>query len=278
MLRFGWYSSQTRWGKDVKDADPEILLITKGHPFDRAALFSMFDELPDVGWTHVEQPAAEALFAPEEAARFDAFVFYDMPGIRFRAGGAPEFLAPDGRLKERLHSLLERGQGMVFLHHAIAGWPAWPEYAEIIGGRFLYLPDTLRGVPRQDSGYRHGVTHEVRVLRDHPVTAGVPETFGMTDELYLFEVFEDSVEPLLASDYGFTRDNFYSAARAVRDGRMFDNAGWEHAPGSNLVGWTRTQGNSRIVYLQGGDDPIAYANPDFRRLLRNAVHWVSRRT
>jgi type 1 glutamine amidotransferase len=139
------------------------------------------------------------------------------------------------------------------------------------------MPGTLRGQPRQDSGYRHAVTHEVRVLRDHPVTAGVPETFPITDELYLYEVFEDSVEPLLASNYTFTRDHFYSAARVVRDGKMFDNEGWEHAPGSNLIGWTRTVGNSRIVYLQCGDDPVAYANPHFQRLLANAIHWVSHR-
>ncbi|MGV0036659.1 MAG: hypothetical protein ACNYPE_17540 [Candidatus Azotimanducaceae bacterium WSBS_2022_MAG_OTU7] len=46
-------------------------------------------------------------------------------------------------------NLLEAGKGMVFMHHA-AGWPAWEEYAEIIGGRFLYLPDTLRGSHRPD--------------------------------------------------------------------------------------------------------------------------------
>jgi type 1 glutamine amidotransferase len=255
----------------------EVLLITKGHPFDRGALFATFDGLPGIGWTHVEHPAAEALFDPEEAKRFDAFVLYDMPGIRFHPGRPPEFPEPDERLKRRLRALVEGGHGFVFLHHAIAGWPAWEEYAELMGGRFLYMPGTLRGTPRQDSGYRHGVTHEVRVLRDHPVTAGVPERFTITDELYLYEVFDDSVEPLLASDYGFTRDNFYSAARVVRDGKMFDNEGWEHAPGSNLIGWTRSVGKTRIVYLQCGDDPVAYANPHFQRLLANAIHWVSQR-
>lgn len=255
----------------------DVLLVTKGHPFDRAALFTTFDGLPGVTWTHVEQPAAEALFEPDEAARFDAFVLYDMPGIRFHSDRIPDFPAPGRRLEERLERLVERGYGFVFLHHAIAGWPAWEAYGELIGGRFLYLPATLRGTPRQDSGYRHGVTHTVRVLRDHPVTAGVPESFTITDELYLYEVFEDSVEPLLASDHAFTRDNFYSAERVVRDRKMFDNEGWTHAPGSNLIGWTRTVGKTRIVYLQCGDDPVAYANPHFQRLLTNAIHWVAHR-
>ena len=58
---------------------------------------------------------------------------------------------------------------------------------------------------------------------------------------------------------------------------MFDNSDWDHPPGSNLIGWTRETGASRIVYLQCGDDPKAYANPHFQRLIRNAIDWVSDR-
>ena len=112
-------------------------------------------------------------------------------------------------------------------------------------------------------------------MAEHPITADVPASFSMTDELYLCEVFEDEVTPLLRSDYAFERDNFYSAARVVRDGRMFDNDGWRHGRGSDLVGWTRDEGRSRIVYLQGGDDPQAYANPHYQRLIANAIDWVA---
>ena len=34
-------------------------------------------------------------------------------------------------------------------------------------------------------------------------------------------------------------------------------------------------GNSRIVYLQFGDGPSAYVNPFYRRLIANAIKWVS---
>ncbi|MFK7913543.1 MAG: ThuA domain-containing protein, partial [Pseudomonadales bacterium] len=131
--------------------------------------------------------------------------------------------------------------------------------------------------PVPDSGYRHSVTHQVRKLADHAVTAGVPDTFEITDELYLYDVLEDTVEPLLASDHRFETDGFYSAANAVARQQMFSNEGWEHAPGSALIGWTRTIGRSRIVYLQCGDDPVAYANEHFQRLLGNAIEWVSDR-
>ena len=250
-----------------------ILLVTKGHPFDRGAFFDMFDAL-DVNWTHVEQPAARLFFNVEHAKDYDAFVMYDMPGIQFGTAG-PVFEQPSESYKEQFITLLNEGQGMVFMHHALAGWPAWPEYAEIIGGRFLYLPGSLRGETRQDSGYRHNITHEISAVADHPVTLGLPGSFEMTDELYLSEVFTESVTPLLTSNYDFTADNFYSAARAVQEGKMYDNENWYHKPGSNLVGWTRTYGRSPIVYLQGGDDPVAYKNPHYRQLLGNAIRWVA---
>ena len=255
-------------------ADKEILVITKGHPFERDPFARVFDEMEGVSWTHVEQPAAQVFFDPELAAAYDAFVLYDMPGIRFRPGDVPEQLQPSDQLVANMGSLLDKGFGIVALHHAIAGWPAWPEYAEILGGRFLYAAGELRGEMKPDSGYRHGITQNIKILADHAITQGV-EPFEITDEVYLFEVFEDAVEPLLASDYGFVRDNFYSATLAVRDGKLFTNEGWEHPPGSRYVGWVKSYGASPIAYLQFGDDPVAYENPGFRQLLKNAINWVA---
>ncbi|HET6470405.1 MAG TPA: ThuA domain-containing protein [Pseudomonadales bacterium] len=262
-------------GHDTSARDKEILLITKGHPFRRDAFFEVFDSLGGVRWTHVEQPAAQVFFDPKLAAPYDAFVLYDMPGIRFRPDGPPDFIEPPAEFERHIEELLEQGFGLVFLHHAIAGWPAWDRYADIVGGRFLYLPGELRGTKRQDSGYRHGVAHEVRVVADHPVTRGLPPTFSITDELYLYEVFEADVVPLLRSGHSFEERNFYSAAKVVREGKMFSNEGWSHPRGSDLIGWVKHHRNSPIVYLQCGDDPQAYANPHYRTLIKNAIDWVS---
>ncbi len=252
---------------------PNILLVTKGHPFDHNALFAMFNNI-EVNWTHVEQPAARVFFEPSLADEYDALVMYDMPGIQFGPGG-PVFETPSDAYKANLMALTDAGKGLVFLHHAIAGWPAWEEYAEIIGGRFLYMPGELRGRSLPDSGYRHKVEHNISVLADHPITRGLPSSFAMTDELYLSEVFEDTVVPLLASDYHFKRDNFYSAQKAVAEGKMFDNDGWQHDEGPNLVGWVKSYRNSPIAYIQGGDDPQAYENPHFQQLLENAICWAA---
>jgi type 1 glutamine amidotransferase len=250
------------------------LVITKGHPFERGPFYTMFDQIEGIEWTHVEHPAAIAAFEPDYASDYDAFVFYDMPGIRFRPGG-PEFFQPPDRFKANLERAADRGAGFVFLHHAIAGWPAWKEYGDLIGGRFLYLPEMLRGVERLDSGYRHGVTHEVSCIGAHPVTDGLPRSFSITDELYLYEVFEEDVTPLLRSGHTFDAASFYSAAKVVREGKMFDNSGWRHPPGSNLIGWTKQVKASRLVYLQCGDDPVAYGNSHYRKLIENAVRWTA---
>ena len=252
---------------------PNILLVTKGHPFERDAFFSMFDDM-NVNWTHVEQPAAQEFFNTKLAANYDALVMYDMPGIQFGEDG-PLMETPSDSYKKGFIDLLESGKGMVFMHHAIAGWPSWQEYAEIIGGRFLYLPATIRGESRPDSGYRHKVEHTLTVLENHPITAGLPAEFQMTDELYLSEVFTDSIEPLLTSSYDFTRDHFYSASKAVKDGMMYSNEGWEHPDGSNIVGWVKHYRNSPIAYMQGGDDPEAYTSTHYRQLIESAIQWAA---
>ena len=252
-----------------------VLVAAKGHPYLRDPFMAMFDTLPGIACTLVEQPAVQRLMNPQGMAGFDALVLYDMPGIDFSTPGGPTFVAPDPGVQQGLLDLLDAGKGVVALHHAIAGWPAWPEYAELLGGRFLYAPGELRGVPRPDSGYRHDVTHEVRLLDPaHPVVAGLPDKFTLTDELYLSEVFEDLVTPLLASGAGFTRGHFYSAALAVA-GQMYSNSGWEHADGSSLVGWTKRARNSPLVYLQPGDGPETYADPNYKRLIENAIRWVA---
>jgi hypothetical protein len=217
-------------------------------------------------------------FQPELASDYDAFVLYDMPGMDFMSAGpdglAPRYIDPSAVFKSNLLDLLERGHGFVFLHHAIAAWPSWPEYAEIVGGKFLYKPGSVRGESQPDSGYRHEVEHRVRVELDHPVTAGVDAQFVINDELYLAHVFDDAITPLLSSNYGYLESNFYSAQQAVQ-GNMFSRQGWQHEPGHNLIAWVKSYRNSPVVYLQCGDSQAAYRNPNYRKLLRNAIDWVS---
>ncbi len=258
------------------DAPLRVLLVTKGHPFQREPFFSVFDDDPALDWTHVEHPAANQLIHPDRCRDFDVVAFYDMPGVRFTRADPPMVMSdPSMELRAAWAALVESGKGLVFLHHAIAGWPSWPEYAHIMGGRFHYAPATLAGTAYSSSGYQFDVTHRVSVLDPaHPVCAGLGEGFTLTDELYLLPVLDHDVVPLLRTDAALTDDRFFSADLAIR-GERDSRREWSHPPGSDLVGWVKHAGNSPVCYLQFGDGPGTYADPSYRRVLANALRWAA---
>ncbi len=253
-----------RMGSEAPSID--TLVVTGGHPFEAEPFFAIFDALEGVSWSAGTTPATD----------HDVVVFYDMPGLRFTRHDPPlELYGPTHDQRDVIDELCEAGTGLVFMHHAIAGWPTWAEYAEIIGGRFHYEPGTLRGVDYPDSGYRFDVTHTVEVLdQDHPVCAGLGNSFTLTDEVYCFPVFEDDVTPLLRTTFDTSDTAQFSSADLAIRGQRNSNTGWDHPAGSRLVGWAKTAGQSRVVYLQFGDGPQTYANPSFRRVLANAIAWV----
>lgn len=242
-----------------------VQVVVGGHPFDEAAFFQIFEAMPDIEWTSASTPSTG----------HDVVVFYDMPGFAFTGGDPPvHFRQPSPEHRQVLADLRSAGTGMVFLHHAIAGWPSWPEYAEVIGGRFHYQPAELRGVLYPDSGYLLDTEHEVAVVDpDHPVCRFVPPTFTITDELYCFPVFEDSVVPLMRTRYPVDDcSRFDSADRAIR--RSTAKPSWSHPVGSDLVAWVKSAGASPVVYVQFGDGPTAFADANYRLILSNSVHWT----
>lgn len=249
------------------DTAVDVLVVTGGHPFDAPSFFTVFDDMAGVSWTASDAPAPG----------HDVVVFYDMPGLRFTRSDPPvEVIEPTPEQRRVFDELAAAGCGLVFLHHAIASWPAWDGFAELVGGRFHYQPGRLGGSSYPDSGYRFDVEHTVEVIdRDHPVCAGLGASFTLTDELYCFPVLDEQVTPLMRTTFD-TGDphRFYSADRAIRGDRD-SNDGWHHPPGSDLVAWTRTVDRARLVYLQFGDGPVTYADPSFRRALSNAIGWTA---
>lgn len=252
-----------------------VLLVVKGHPYDRKAFYDVFDADKGIEWTLVEQPAAQQLFHPDRAGDFDVFVMYDIVGLRF-TGGPPEMAEPSPEYVAGFESLLDAGKGMVFLHHSAASWPRWERMAEIIGGRYHYEPGTLRGVDYPDSGYRFDIHQHIDVIDPtHPICEGLEEGFDIVDEPYMFPAFEDDVVPLMRTDFDVTDPaNFYSPAAALR-GRRNTNEGWTHPAGTDKVVWVKHAGNSPVAYIQFGDGPVTYADPSFRRVLGNAIRWAS---
>jgi len=254
-----------------------VLVVTGGH---RVAIDEFLRAVAAVCaergwvWAHVTHPVAQEWLRPEHAGVWDAVLLHDIPGLRLKRGEAPVAVVPEPDVAEALVALLDRGQGLVVLHHALSSWPAWDGWAEAIGGRFLYAPGSLRGEDLPSSGYRMA-THTVQVLdHDHPVTAGV-EDFEVSDELYFAPVLTDRVHPLLASDADFSGELYQDTYDEVSHGSSTGVTCAGRPDASNLVGWTTVAGRSPLVYLQPGDGPSTFADPSFRRLLGNALDHVA---
>lgn len=259
------------------DGTIRVAWLAGGHPFDRPSLTDMIASLRDVQCELIEWPDAGRLFTPAGVDRllshYDVLVLYDMPGIRFRRGEAPTFDDPPSDVIEAWKRLTTEGMPVLSMHHSIASWPTWEGFAEIVKGRFHYVPGRLRGTQHPDSGYAMNVRQQFTVSdKSHPVCAGLPETFELTDETYQCPVFEDEVDVLITTDAPRDDSFHLSALAAVR---REANPEWRHAPTSAAVAWTHVIDRSTVVYLQPGDGPEAFENATYRKLIENGVHWLA---
>jgi hypothetical protein len=258
-----------------------VLVVTKGHAFERDSFLSMFDTMPDIEPTMVDQPAAQVVLAPENIGDYQAVLFYDMsgiPGVGLTHDGASPQGDPPPRYRLAIKALLQRGTGLVLLNHATVSWPNWPLWRQISGSSFRLRRGELAGEVVPGSGYRGGhgplpnATLQLMPQCIHPVLDGLEAGFEITDEIYLKTAgFEAAVVPLLRGDYPFVAENFSPPPLAPEQER----AHWNHPLGSNLLVWANAAGRSPVVVSDLGDGPSAYENPGFRTLVHNALRWVA---
>lgn len=222
-----------------------VLIITGGHSFETNAFFEMFKANPDIAFEAVVQPAADAALEPSAAGRFDVLVRYDM------------WQPISDPAKTNLMRFLASGRGMVCLHHSLANYQAWAEWPRMVGGRYYLNKTVVGGVEKPRSIWKEGVHFKVRVADpNHPVTRGVSD-FEIHDETYgLFDMAADS-HLLLTT---------------------------EEPTSAKHIGWARTytaplpdSRPARVVYLQLGHDHFAYQNPNYQRLVRQAIAWAAGR-
>ena len=140
-------------------------------------------------------------------------------------------------------NVLKEGKGVVFLHHSLVSYQGWDEFEKIIGGRYI-----LSDIDQNASNYRHDVEIPVRVVdKNHPITMGIDD-FVIHDEVYgNFKVLS-TVRPLLSTT---------------------------HPESGEIIGWSNNYGKSRIVYIQLGHDHYAYDNPNYRKLIKQSIDWVT---
>lgn len=226
----------------VSGAEPvskiKVLLVTGGHGFEKEQFFQVFKDNPEITFTHAAHAKTNAtVYEREDLLTYDAVVLYDM---------MKEITEPQ---KARFLSLLEKGVGLVVMHHAIVSYQHWPDYERIIGGRYPE-EDGKGGVVTEQVGYQHDVeVPVVLVAKEHPITAGM-KNFTIHDEIYWGYRVGSDVTPLITTT---------------------------HPKSAKPLAWARTEKKSRVVYLQLGHDHSAYENPNYRQLVARSIRWTANR-
>jgi uncharacterized protein len=213
-----------------------ILVITGGHGYKTEEFNKMLASLaPGITYQIAELPSAFEMIKPDNRNKYDVLVFYHMWQT-----------ISDDQAKDFADCIRE-GKPVVALHHSLCAFDDWPEYWNIIGGKYFHKSTILNGKQYEPSSYIHDLHFSVKIAdKDHPVTRGLKD-FTIFDETYKGYYIEEGVTPLLTTD----------------------------EPSSTpIIGWTKNYGKSRVVVLQSGHDVPTFENPNFRKLLKQSIQWV----
>lgn len=138
--------------------------------------------------------------------------------------------------KDGLLHFVRSGGAWVGMHSAADSFKSWDEYIRMVGGRFETHPP-------------FGDITVQRVLGDHPIVAGLGD-FTLKDEFYHLNSCPLSDKDLL----------LVGASPADKKTRP--------------VAWTRRYGLGRVFYTILGHGPDTFANPNFVRLIAQAITWA----
>jgi uncharacterized protein len=213
-----------------------ILVITGGHDYNIEQFNRMLSSLGEnISYQVAELPAAYEMFNTENRNKYDVLIFYHM------------WQTITDEQAKILSDCIRRGKPLVVLHHSICAYDDWPEYFNIIGGKYFHKPTIIHGKEYQVCSYIHDLHFKVHIVDpDNPVTKGLTD-FEIFDETYKGYYVEDGVTPLLTTD----------------------------EPSSTpVIGWVKKYGKARVVALQSGHDAPTFENPNFRKLLKQAIEWV----
>ncbi len=233
---------------------PAVLVFSKTNAFRHeeaipAAGALLAKVAKDKGWG-IFQTENGAAFSPEILARFDAVVFSNVSGDVF---------TPEQR--KALKSYLESGGGYVGIHAAgDNSHAAWDWYMnDILGTTFTQhtmAPQFQEAVVNVED-------------KAHPATQGLPASWRRTEEWYSF----DKSPRKTGADVLITVDEktYNPVGMFSKDLRM----------GDHPVVWSRCIGpaggkQGRVLYTAFGHRAEAFAEPETRALLVNALEWTTR--
>lgn len=157
----------------------------------------------------------------------------------------------DARQKADLLSFVrDDGKGFVATHAGATAFFSWPEFGEMLGGRFDEHP--------------WGITDATVVVEDRtsPITKHLPAAFVVNDEHYQLK--------------DFSRDRLHVLAR-LDASRLDLSAPLVHRTDRDFpVAWTKTYGQGRVFYSTLGHHTHLWDEPWLRTMYAEALKWVLR--
>lgn len=220
------------------DIKIKAVVVTGGHEYEEEQFNAMFDSFEGIECTQACLKDESEIFEDISGWGYDVIVLYNMT----------QKISP--KRQKNFISLLNRGVGLVTLHHSICSFQDWPGYKKIIGGRYYLEATKENGLEYKAGTYKHDVDINVKIADTaHPVTRGVID-FVIHDEVYKNCGFESDNHVLLTTD---------------------------HPDSDRSIGWVRRYGTTRVCYIQSGHDHRAYENPNYLRLVSNAIRWCATR-
>jgi hypothetical protein len=183
-------------------------------------------------------PRDGALLKPDLRKDYDVLVMYDLV-VDITPQQQQDFIA-----------LLKQGIGVVSLHHNLGAHRNWDEFAKIIGGKYLFAKAQYGEKSYGPSTAKEGVDINVFVAdTGHPVTRGIAD-FKIHDEVYGNCYVAPESHILLKTD---------------------------HPLNNPTLAWVTKYGASPVVYIQLGHGPGAHNDANYRKLVHQAIQWVSGR-
>ena len=221
---------------DKPGKEIRVMVITGGHDYQKEKFNEMFESLGEnISYSIAELPSAYSMFLPENRKSYDVLVFYHMW----------QSITPEQA--QSFSECIREGKPLVALHHSICAFDEWPEYFKIIGGKYFHKPTVVDGHEYAACSYQHDLHFTVNISdKNHPVTKGIKD-FEVFDETYKGYYVEPGVKTLLTTS---------------------------ESSSTPVIGWTKNYGKARVVTIQSGHDVPTFENPDYRRLLKQAVEWV----
>jgi type 1 glutamine amidotransferase len=151
----------------------------------------------------------------------------------------------DAQKKDLLSFVRDDGKGFVGAHVALTAFEGWPEFGELLGGRYDGHP----------WGQAAGTI--INEGADFPATKHFPATFAFNDEFYQAKDFSRTgARVLLRLDVGKMPANPESHTQDMP------------------LAWAKNYGKGRVFYSSLGHDPSVWDNRDVALMYFEAIKWA----